>query len=51
MTDAGFATLDDIDAFYAYNLDIEVEKDIQQFMWENNINVTVDCDSLFGDDE
>ena len=44
MTDAGFATLDDIDAFYAYNLDREVEKDMQQFMWENNINVGLDYD-------
>ena len=42
MTDTGFATLDDIDAFYAYNLDIEVEKDLQQFMWENNIELDTD---------
>ena len=38
MTDAGFATLDDIDAFYAYNLDREVEKDLQQFKWENKVS-------------
>ena len=44
MTDSGFATLGDIDAFYAYNLDIEAEKDLQQFIWENNINVEINCD-------
>ena len=55
MTSEGFATFEDLDSQYGPLIDHEIQLDLADFIWKNNIEpllkLAYDCSVAEGDDE
>ena len=55
MTSEGFATFEDLDSQYGPLIDHEIQLDLADFIWKNNIepllNLAHDCSVSEGNDE